>query len=261
VFVDKCTTRLIYRGKRQFNWDQPHFENRDFCPRGRSTRSRRSHCGTVKIRRWQDGRPNPMSKRRMTVISPDRRAAAISRSRQPAPKPCWAMARSGATLRMKRYAPIVANSAKSRSAQGAQRRASDHHDEYPDKTFGSGASKITGALNFNDYGVAKRNNIPLYALNWTPRACAPMVCPLTKPARPRNQAHRPKAAKTPLRTRRNKLVPQEYVRPRPVRGAQKVHRRHHRPKAWPSWLAKTTRFRVWANPSKPPSPPKKAARA
>ena len=37
-------------------------------------------------------------------------------------------------------------------------------DEYPDKNFGSGAVKITGAHDFNDYGVAKRNNIPLYAL-------------------------------------------------------------------------------------------------
>lgn len=37
-------------------------------------------------------------------------------------------------------------------------------DEYPDPTFGSGAVKITGAHDFNDYQVAKRNNIPLYRL-------------------------------------------------------------------------------------------------
>jgi valyl-tRNA synthetase len=37
-------------------------------------------------------------------------------------------------------------------------------DEYPDPTFGSGAVKITGAHDFNDYDVAKRNNIPLYPL-------------------------------------------------------------------------------------------------
>ncbi|KIN73244.1 valine--tRNA ligase [Sulfitobacter guttiformis] len=37
-------------------------------------------------------------------------------------------------------------------------------DEYPDKDFGSGAVKITGAHDFNDYQVAKRNNIPLYSL-------------------------------------------------------------------------------------------------
>ena len=37
-------------------------------------------------------------------------------------------------------------------------------DEYPDPNFGSGAVKITGAHDFNDYAVAKRNNIPMYPL-------------------------------------------------------------------------------------------------
>ena len=37
-------------------------------------------------------------------------------------------------------------------------------DDYPDPNFGSGAVKITGAHDFNDYMVAKRNNIPLYRL-------------------------------------------------------------------------------------------------
>ncbi len=37
-------------------------------------------------------------------------------------------------------------------------------DDYPDPDFGSGAVKITGAHDFNDYMVAKRNNIPLYRL-------------------------------------------------------------------------------------------------
>ncbi|MDN3524793.1 valine--tRNA ligase [Halomonas sabkhae] len=37
-------------------------------------------------------------------------------------------------------------------------------DEYPDPDFGSGAVKITGAHDFNDYAVAQRNAIPLYNL-------------------------------------------------------------------------------------------------
>ncbi|TCT36404.1 valine--tRNA ligase [Martelella mediterranea] len=37
-------------------------------------------------------------------------------------------------------------------------------DEYPDPDFGSGAVKITGAHDFNDYGVARRNKIPAYRL-------------------------------------------------------------------------------------------------
>ncbi len=37
-------------------------------------------------------------------------------------------------------------------------------DEYPDMTFGSGAVKITGAHDFNDYQVALRGKIPMYRL-------------------------------------------------------------------------------------------------
>ena len=37
-------------------------------------------------------------------------------------------------------------------------------DEYPDPDFGSGAVKITGAHDFNDYDVAKRGGIPCYRL-------------------------------------------------------------------------------------------------
>ncbi|MEO1719409.1 MAG: valine--tRNA ligase [Pseudomonadota bacterium] len=37
-------------------------------------------------------------------------------------------------------------------------------DEYPDPDFGSGAVKITGAHDFNDYAVARRNAIPMYRL-------------------------------------------------------------------------------------------------
>ncbi|WP_395648013.1 valine--tRNA ligase [Terricaulis sp.] len=37
-------------------------------------------------------------------------------------------------------------------------------DDYPDPTFGSGAVKITGAHDFNDYKVARKHNLPLYVL-------------------------------------------------------------------------------------------------
>lgn len=37
-------------------------------------------------------------------------------------------------------------------------------DDYPDPNFGSGAVKITGAHDFNDYKVALRHNLPLYVL-------------------------------------------------------------------------------------------------
>ena len=37
-------------------------------------------------------------------------------------------------------------------------------DDYPDPEFGSGAVKITGAHDFNDYQVARRHDLPLYVI-------------------------------------------------------------------------------------------------
>src|SRR5689334_7966887 len=37
-------------------------------------------------------------------------------------------------------------------------------DDYPDPNFGSGSVKITGGHDFNDYGVAQRNGLPMYRL-------------------------------------------------------------------------------------------------
>ncbi|WP_411819907.1 valine--tRNA ligase [Hyphococcus formosus] len=61
----------------------------------------------------------------------------------------------------KRYAPIVG---KRCLLPLADRYIPIITDEYPDPDFGSGAVKITGAHDFNDYQVARRNNIKLYEL-------------------------------------------------------------------------------------------------
>ncbi len=64
-----------------------------------------------------------------------------------------------------RYAPIVGKLCEIPVGPKAHRRLIPIiTDEYPDPKFGSGAVKITGAHDFNDYQVAKRNNIPLYRL-------------------------------------------------------------------------------------------------
>ncbi|MEM8978636.1 MAG: valine--tRNA ligase [Pseudomonadota bacterium] len=64
-----------------------------------------------------------------------------------------------------RYAPIVGALCEIPVGPKEQRRLIPIiTDEYPDPDFGSGAVKITGAHDFNDYGVAKRNGIPLYRL-------------------------------------------------------------------------------------------------
>ena len=61
----------------------------------------------------------------------------------------------------KRYAPIVG---KRCLLPLADRYIPIITDDYPDPDFGSGAVKITGAHDFNDYKVAIRNDIPLYVL-------------------------------------------------------------------------------------------------
>jgi len=64
-----------------------------------------------------------------------------------------------------RYAPIIGKLCEIPVGPKALRRLIPIiTDDYPDKDFGSGAVKITGAHDFNDYQVAKRNNIPMYAL-------------------------------------------------------------------------------------------------
>ncbi|MEM6563284.1 MAG: valine--tRNA ligase, partial [Pseudomonadota bacterium] len=64
-----------------------------------------------------------------------------------------------------RYAPIVGKLCEIPVGPKEHRRLIPIiTDEYPDPDFGSGAVKITGAHDFNDYAVAKRGNIPLYRL-------------------------------------------------------------------------------------------------
>ena len=64
-----------------------------------------------------------------------------------------------------RYAPIVGKLCEIPVGPKEHRRLIPIiTDEYPDPEFGSGAVKITGAHDFNDYQVAKRNDIPLYRL-------------------------------------------------------------------------------------------------
>jgi valyl-tRNA synthetase len=60
-----------------------------------------------------------------------------------------------------RYAPVVG---KRVLLPLANRYIPIITDEYPEPEFGSGAVKITGAHDFNDYKVARAHNIPLYVL-------------------------------------------------------------------------------------------------
>ena len=64
-----------------------------------------------------------------------------------------------------RYRPIVGQLCEIPVGPKAERRLIPIiTDDYPDPHFGSGAVKITGAHDQNDYGVAQRNGIPMYRL-------------------------------------------------------------------------------------------------
>lgn len=160
-FVEMYNDGLIYRDKRLVNWD-PHFqtaisdlevENRDvdghfwhfkypLADGVTYTYVEKDEDGTVTLSEERDyisiatTRPETMLGDGAVAVHPDD----------------------------ERYAPIVGKMVK---LPLCDRLIPIITDEYPDMDFGSGAVKITGAHDFNDYEVAKRNDIPMYSLMGT----------------------------------------------------------------------------------------------
>ncbi len=67
----------------------------------------------------------------------------------------------------KRYAPIVGKRCHipvGKENGGKGRLIPIITDDYPDPDFGSGAVKITGAHDFNDYKVARKHSLPMFIL-------------------------------------------------------------------------------------------------
>ena len=162
VFVELYDEGLIYRDKRLVNWD-PHFqtaisdlevENTEvdghmwhfkYPLAGGETYEyvEKDADGNVTLRETRDyisiatTRPETMLGDGAVAVHPD----------DP------------------RYAPIVGKLCEIPVGPKEHRRLIPIiTDEYPDPDFGSGAVKITGAHDFNDYQVAKRAGIPMYAL-------------------------------------------------------------------------------------------------
>ncbi len=162
VFVDMYNKGLIYRGKRLVNWD-PHFETAISDLEVESTEVD-GHMWHFKypladgatytyVEKDEDGN---------VTLSEERDYISIATTR---PETMLGDGAVAVQTSDERYAPIVGKLCEIPVGPKAQRRRIPIiTDEYPDKNFGSGAVKITGAHDFNDYGVAKRNNIPLYAL-------------------------------------------------------------------------------------------------
>jgi valyl-tRNA synthetase len=116
-----------------------------------------------------------------------------------------------------RYAPIVGKLCEIPVGPKEHRRLIPIiTDEYPDPDFGSGAVKITGAHDFNDYEVAKRGNIPMYRLMDTRAAMRADGAPYAAVAQPlpRHCRGRRKRSTKPKIDAIN-LVPDESARARP----------------------------------------------
>ena len=162
VFVDMYNKGFIYRGKRLVNWD-PHFETaisdlevENIEVDGHMWHFKYPLAGGATyeyVEKDEDGN---------VTLTETRDYIAIATTR---PETMLGDGAVAVHPSDERYASIVGHLCEIPVGPKAQRRLIPIiTDEYPDKTFGSGAVKITGAHDFNDYQVAKRAGIPMYNL-------------------------------------------------------------------------------------------------
>ncbi|NNL34505.1 MAG: valine--tRNA ligase, partial [Silicimonas sp.] len=162
VFVKMYEDGLIYRGKRLVNWD-PHFETAisDLEVENIEVDGHMWHFkypladGVTYEYIEKDADGNVVRRENRNYIS-----IATTRPETMLGDGAVAVHPSDA-----RYAPIVGKLCEIPVGPKEHRRLIPIiTDEYPDPAFGSGAVKITGAHDFNDYAVAKRGGIPMYRL-------------------------------------------------------------------------------------------------
>ncbi len=162
VFIEMYNKGLIYRGKRLVNWD-PHFETAisDLEVENIETAGKMWHFKYplqndetyLHIERDVDGK---------IVKEETRDYISIATTR---PETMLGDGAIAVNPKDQRYSSIIGKYCEIPVGPKKDRRwIPIISDEYPDPDFGSGAVKITGAHDFNDYQVAKRNSIPLYRL-------------------------------------------------------------------------------------------------
>ncbi|MPL75546.1 Valine--tRNA ligase [bioreactor metagenome] len=162
VFVEMYEKGLIYRGKRLVNWD-PHFETAisDLEVENIEVAGHMWHFkyplagGVTYTYREKDADGNVTFEEERDYIS-------IATTRPETMLGDGAVAVNGND---ERYAALIGKLCEIPVGPKEHRRQIPIiADPYPDPTFGSGAVKITGAHDFNDYQVAKRAGLPLYRL-------------------------------------------------------------------------------------------------
>ncbi len=180
VFVEMYNKGLIYRGKRLVNWD-PHFETaisdlevENIEVDGHMWHFKYPLAGGATyeyVEKDEEGNVTLRETRDYISIATTRPETMLGDG-------AVAVHPSDA-----RYAPIVGKLCEIPVGPKEHRRLIPIiTDDYPDPDFGSGAVKITGAHDFNDYGVAKRNGIPLYSLMDTKGAMRADGLPYTEAA-------------------------------------------------------------------------------
>ncbi len=162
VFVEMYHKGLIYRGKRLVNWD-PHFETaisdlevENIEVSGHMWHFKYPLAGGetyTYVERDEDGK---------VILEEERDYISIATTR---PETMLGDGAVAVHPDDARYAPIVGKLCEIPVGPRKLRRLIPIiTDEYPDPDFGSGAVKITGAHDFNDYAVASRGGIPMYRL-------------------------------------------------------------------------------------------------
>ena len=158
VFVEMYNKGLIYRGKRLVNWD-PHFET--------AISDLEVENMEVKGHMWHF-KYRLAGGETYEYVEKDAEGAVTFRERRDyisiaTTRPETMLGDGAVAVHPSdtRYAPIVG---KMVHLPLCDRLIPIITDEYPDPNFGSGAVKITGAHDFNDYQVAKRNTLPMYRL-------------------------------------------------------------------------------------------------
>jgi len=159
VFVQLHKEGLIYKDKRLVNWD-PHFETAisDLEVENREVQGHFWHFKyplengetyEFPIAFDDEGKPTEWETRDYIAIATTRPETMLGDGAvavHPSDTRYAGIVGKRVLLPLAdRYIPIIA-------------------DEYPDPTFGSGAVKITGAHDFNDYKVARAHDLPLYIL-------------------------------------------------------------------------------------------------
>jgi valyl-tRNA synthetase len=162
VFVDLYNQELIYRDKRLVNWD-PKLKTAisDLEVETRETNGQMWHFRYpladgqtyTHVERDDDGN---------ITLSEERDYISIATTR---PETMLGDGAVAVHPDDERYRPIVGKLCEIPVGPKEHRRLIPIiTDEYPDPNFGSGAVKITGAHDQNDYAVAQRNGIPMYRL-------------------------------------------------------------------------------------------------